>query len=158
MIGIEGDIMEEYNQGQYQEPIRGFNNQGQGFNNQGQPQGFNYQDNYNDSPMQGFNPQHQPYENNMFYPPVEKNPTLTRDIILSLLQGVLMGMWITAIISFIFTLIANDKFVSHMYADYEKHTKYARISRIVGCVIFGIIVLLFIIFYSMIAITFMTMG
>ena len=123
--------------------------------NQGQPQGFTYQEDYNGEQIRGFKPQNPPYNN---YMPVEKNPTLTRDIILSILQGVLMAMWITAIISFIFTLVANDRFSSHLYAEYEKYTKYGRITRIIGCIIFALFIVLMIVGYVLLAWTFMTMG
>ena len=150
--------MEGFNSqnGYSQQQMNGFNQQ----SNYQQPiQGFDQQQNmYGQQPMQGFNPQQnyqQPYG---YQTVVNKNPTLTRDIILSIVQIIILGSWITGILSLIFTLTANDKFTKGLYQEYENNTKYGRIARIVGYILFGILIILLFLFIIGLEWTYTTMA
>ncbi len=78
----------------------------------------------------------------------QKNPTLNRDVILTVVQFLIIRNLITGIISLACTLTANDKFCAGLYQDYEKYTKYGKVARIVGYVLFGCIVIMSIFIFS----------
>ena len=66
---------------------------------------------------------------------IQKNPTLVRDLILTLLQFILLKNYITGFVALYFVLKANDFFREFNYSKYEDYTKYGRIIRIIGWVL-----------------------
>lgn len=75
----------------------------------------------------------------------QSNPTLARDITLSVLNLLFVNL-VTGIFSLVFTIIANDRFKKGNYFEYEDYTKNARLARIIGLVLLGVIILIIVIF------------
>jgi uncharacterized protein YqhQ len=100
--------------------------------------GFNYDSQHTEENIRGFKS-----NETTNYP--QNNPTLARDITLSILNMLFVNL-VTGIFSLVFTIIANDRFKQGNYFEYEDYTKNARLARIIGLVSLGLIILIFVIF------------